>query len=176
MKKKTYKRLRKKLLALSEKWCKPIGLGWWRITLSYDRTGESFKDSESTENGYHSGVAARCFPDWRYSVATIVCNMPELARLDDEQLEYIFVHELMHIFLHEMREGANERKQLPHEERVATALAKAFIWHAEHLQSNVIQRESNNNGDDIEEVKISLVGGHQANAVGREGSNVRIQH
>lgn len=136
MKKKVFKAQRSRLQKLAERWIKPVGLSWWRINLNYDRTGESFKDAEHNEPGFHSGAAARCFPDWRYAEATIIFNMPELVHLSDEKLEYVFVHELMHIFLAEMREGANSTKQLPHEERVATTLAKAFIWHKENLTTN----------------------------------------
>lgn len=43
--------------------------------------------------------------------------------MSDEEIEYVVVHELMHVFLNEMREQGQQ-----HEERVATLLAKAFLW------------------------------------------------
>ena len=122
-----YETQKARLLALLEAWVKPIGLGWWRVTLSYDRTGEDFADSIRKEGGFRSQSVARCYPEWRYGIATIVWNMPEVAHLDDEELESTFVHELMHIFLHETRQS-EDGDWLAHEERVATTLAKGFLW------------------------------------------------
>lgn len=159
MKNKVYKAQRKRLLKLADEWVRPIGLGWWKVKLDFDREGVSFKDSMHEENGFRSGSAARCFPDWRYSMATIIFNMPEIVHHSDNELEFVFVHELMHIFLHEMREGANVRKQLPHEERVATALAKAFVWHKKQLQGSLVSRESDDdsNSEHIKRAKIKVV-------------------
>lgn len=122
-----YEAQRARLQDLAERWCNNIGLGWWRITNSYDRTGEDFHDSVSVVGGFRTGTVARCFPEWRYGIATIVWNMPEVETQDDEQLELVFVHELMHIFLHELR-GDEDGDHLDHEERVASTLAKGFIW------------------------------------------------
>lgn len=116
-----------RLKALAERWIHAIGLGWWRITNSYDRTGEDFHDSVSRVGGFRTGTVARCFPEWRYGIATIVWNMPEVETQDDEQLELVFVHELMHIFLHELR-GNEDGDHLDHEDHVATTLSKGFIW------------------------------------------------
>jgi predicted SprT family Zn-dependent metalloprotease len=43
--------------------------------------------------------------------------------MDADSIEKIVVHELMHVFLNEMRE-----KGIDHEERVATMLSQAFLW------------------------------------------------
>jgi hypothetical protein len=121
-----YEKQKARLIALSEAWIHPIGLGWWRVNLSYDRTGEDFFASVEKAGNFRSQSVARCFADWKYGIATILWNMPELPDLDDDELEHTFVHELMHIFLNEVRgEGAD---WMDHEERVATTLEKAFIW------------------------------------------------
>lgn len=122
-----YEAQRERVVTLADRWIRAIGLGWWRITNSYDRTGEDFADSTVRSGGYRTGTAARCFPEWRYGFATIVWNMPEVAEMDDEQLENTFVHELMHLYLHELR-GDEDGDHLDHEEHAATSLAKAFIW------------------------------------------------
>lgn len=116
---------KQRIMAIAEQWVRPLGLGYWRVDLGYDRDGSDFADTMQTVGAFESGAAARCFPDWRYCIATVVFNMPRIAHLDDEELEGIVVHELMHIFLHEMRERSGA---LGHEERVATSLAKGFIW------------------------------------------------
>jgi len=121
-----YEAQRARLKVLIDRWIYALGLGWWRITNSYDRTGEDFADAAQVDHGFHTGVAARCYPEWRYLMATIVWNMPEVERMDDETLEIAFVHELMHIFLHELH--SDDEDHLAHEERVASMLSKAFIW------------------------------------------------
>ena len=123
-----YEQQQARLLALSDAWVRAIGLGWWKIVISYDRTGEDFAESVKKEGGLRSQIAARCFPDWKYGMATILWNMPALPDLDDDDLEQMFVHELMHIFLNETRSGNNSDDWLDHEERVATTLAKGFLW------------------------------------------------
>jgi hypothetical protein len=129
-----------RLLALSEEWIRVIGLGWWRITHSCDRSGEDFADSVRKEGGFRSQSVARCFPEWKYGIATIVWNMPELEHLDDEELERVFVHELMHIFLHETRQSV-DGDWLDHEERVATTLAKGFLWLRDHVREQAAEQQ-----------------------------------
>ena len=122
---------RQRILVFIERWPKTLGLGWWRMSYVYDRDGSAFEKAEIA-GGIRSPTAARTVADWRYLEATITFNMPELVSEDDERLEYIFVHELMHVFLRENREGIDadhiRHDWLDHEERVATTLAHAFIW------------------------------------------------
>ena len=65
------------------------------------------------------------YADWRYRSVEIDINVPSMSEQSDRDLDTYFVHELMHVFLNEMR--ANEDR-VNHEERVATTLADAFIW------------------------------------------------
>ena len=117
-----------RLLALAEQWVRPIGLGWWRIDLTYDRTGEDFADAKQQSGNFYSTSLARCYADWRYGLATIVWNMPEVARKTNDELEHAFVHELMHCYLHELRGDDDSDDHPDHEEHAATSLEKAFIW------------------------------------------------
>lgn len=118
-----------RLRELAQRWAKPLGLGWWEITHEYARDG--YEPPKEPADGAKS--VAHCKPDWRYAHALIVWNMAAVADTEDEELEYIFVHELMHIFLHEMRWYDHEHG-LDHEERVATTLAKAFLWLRDELK------------------------------------------
>jgi hypothetical protein len=113
--------------ALAEKWIDAIGLGWWEIDLVYARD-----DYEAEPRGDASRSLATCSADWRYGHACITWNMPEVKDTPDAKLETAFVHELMHIFLSEARwidkDTPKEHDSLDHEERVASTLAKGFLW------------------------------------------------
>lgn len=108
--------------ALIDKWLVPLGLRWWRLHFQYDRAPKA-------TDGEISRCVAECWPDWRYGEATIRFYLPCVADQDDDELEYAFVHECQHCFLHETREGAHE-DGWPHEEHAATRLALAFqsVW------------------------------------------------
>ena len=114
--------------ALSEKWLGPLGLKWWRIDFEYVRDGAEMWDParDEIERG---DSCAQARVRWEYGLATLKFNLPSVKEEDDDHLEHIFVHELMHIFLNEMREDG-----IIHEEHVATTLAKAFIWLRESLE------------------------------------------
>lgn len=116
-----------RIQALAEQWLPPLGLTWWNIALEYARDNYDGRDGAQPTVAY-------CKADWRYVHARIVWNMPLVAEQDDAELERIFVHECMHIFLHEMRWAeTRDTDSLDHEERVATMLTKAFLWLRESL-------------------------------------------
>ena len=119
MKDEEYEAQKSRILALIDKWVTPLGLRWWRLNFDYNRDGSGMEKDSPIER-----LAGRTFVNWRYLEATLEFNMSELAALDDERLEYVFVHELMHVLLHEMR---SDEEGIDHEERVATTLARAFI-------------------------------------------------
>lgn len=60
---------------------------------------------------------------WQYQTATITFYPKSMKDMAEDDIEKLVVHELMHVFLNEMREEG-----IDHEERVATMLAKAFLW------------------------------------------------
>lgn len=104
---------------LVDRWIRPIGLGWWKIDFDYN---ETITDGTLEDN---FALFATCDVKWEYNTALISVNLSQIMCIDDEALELTFVHELMHIFLAEMRDIQKDQK---HEERVATNLAQAFIW------------------------------------------------
>lgn len=110
--------------ALIDKWPEHLGLGWWKLTYVYEREldGETERDNKVA----NWVTTFRCRAQWQYSNALITAFLPTIASLSDEDLEQAFVHELCHVLVSEMREP--KKDHYDHEERVATTLAKAFIW------------------------------------------------
>jgi hypothetical protein len=98
-------------------WSKITWAGWWHIDVCYFDEHEYYK-----QEGLSDGSLAVCSTDWRYMHATIRVNSDKLQEIENEDIEEIAVHEMMHIFLNEMREEG-----IDHEERVATFLARSFI-------------------------------------------------
>ena len=115
-----YEATRQRITALAVKWLGMLGLKWWNIDTVYDRASTDFED----------GCVARVSCRWEYAHASMLWNMPLAFQQTDDELERIFVHECMHIFLHETRAGTNCECpwDIRHEERVATMLQKAFLW------------------------------------------------
>jgi hypothetical protein len=100
------------------KWTKKTWAGWWNVNVIY-RTGHEFLKA----NDFCStGTIAICNTNWKYMTATIEVNSDALENEPDEDIEYFALHEIMHIFLNEMREEG-----IDHEERVATILARSFL-------------------------------------------------
>jgi len=106
-----------RIQALADKWLKPLGLLWWRrITFGYSEDRRDFGvDSDEAVMITH--------PSWEYMEAVIDVNLLYVAELDDPELEYDFVHELVHILLAEI---TNRKRGSV--ERVVTNVASAFLW------------------------------------------------
>lgn len=123
-----------RIQALSDKWLTPLGLRWWRTEMAYYREG--LPEDMKRERG--TSVAATTKADWKYLDALISFDLMLTKDIDDEHLEWLFIHEMMHVLLHEMRWQEHENADnLDHEERVATMLAKAFVWTYEAGQESV---------------------------------------
>jgi hypothetical protein len=119
MKRKAYKRHKRRAHRLFKQWIPVLGLGYWHIEIDwYDDTVEFAKGENRT-------TAMRIDTDWHYCRARVSVCVPMIATLDDATLDWAVCHELCHALVNELREPDGDRK---HEERVATMLAKAFIW------------------------------------------------
>lgn len=141
---------RKRLLALQDKWIPALGLRWWHTTFVYSR--QPLK-SEAAEG---RTCLAQTLVDWEYLNATITFDMQAIVDESDDDLEKTFVHECMHIFVHEMRMWAGpevtyEKKEeaMKHEERVVTQLTNAVIWsrragYDEGKKSSPVKRRKKN--------------------------------
>lgn len=126
MKGKVYRAQRDRILALHARWEYALGLRWWTVTHMYDREGIDFAPAE-TDGGYRWQTAATCYPHWQYRTVEVKWNMPLVVACEDAELEYIYVHEMMHVLLHEMRPEEGTADERAHEERVASTLARLFI-------------------------------------------------
>ena len=93
-------------------WTHWLGLGYQTVTAKFVDHWEGGLDCD-----------ALCETDWRYMESVITFNVSHLSGMDENTIEVTVVHELMHVFLNEMREQG-----IDHEERVATMLQKAFMW------------------------------------------------
>ena len=119
-----------RIRVLAERWAKPLGLGWWHVRLKFERDSDEF--AERTKATGAATTLAVCTADWRYMEATITWNMRLVAAQDDDELERDVLHELMHVFLKEI--SVDDPNHRASEERVATTLAKAFIWIRDFVQ------------------------------------------
>ena len=99
-------------------WWQPrLSLGLWHID-HYFHAGPDTMPPDSED------AMAVCFSEWRYLTAQVHWDLTATTTVDDETLERVFVHELMHIHLDEI----STRKNTEHEERVATELALSFVF------------------------------------------------
>jgi hypothetical protein len=103
-------------------WKHALGLGQWRINLVWFRERKR-AHAEGWENCLLSINVA-----WQYCRAEIAVYAPAIAEIPDDWVEEAVVHELCHLLTAEMARPDPSRKQLLHEERVATQLAQTFVW------------------------------------------------
>lgn len=112
----TAKTERKRIQAVAKKWRDVLAMYEWNVT-------HRFTDGALIIDGVLNTRASGCANvDWPYRQATLEFNVQATAKLTDAELEECYVHEVMHVYLNEMREG-----EINHEERVATSLSYALI-------------------------------------------------
>lgn len=98
-----------------------LRLRWWNFVFEYDR-GESREDIDSQ---WKFRKFASVWSSWKYCDALIKVYLGEIAELSDDTLEETVLHELMHVYVNEMR--TEEDRAREHEERVVTSLARSFV-------------------------------------------------
>ncbi len=121
-----YTATKDRLDAALDGWKSLLGLSAWRLVIRYYRdSGEFATDTDS----HGEGVMAVTRAQWEYMQASIKFNVSLCSESDDDELEDLVVHELMHVVLKETRYGTacDCAFNVLHEERVATQLARAFI-------------------------------------------------
>ncbi len=107
---------RKRILRVAKKWRDVLAMYEWNLQTRYT-------DGTLIVDGALAPRASGCAEvDWQYRLATLEFNLQATAKMTDAELEECYVHEAMHIYLNEMREG-----EMKHEERVATSLSYALI-------------------------------------------------
>ena len=114
-----YEETKARVMEVFERWRYALGLNMWLLHMEWSRTEK--------RSGAAGWVAGEATADWRYQEATIEWYLPVVMDMDAERLEYVVLHELGHVLLHEMRESGGEGG-IDHEERVVTQVAKALQW------------------------------------------------
>jgi hypothetical protein len=125
-----FEREKVRIVTLERRWFETLGLAAWKINTVFVR-------SDFTSDGAPSpNTVATASTLSEYMQATISWNLPQVVEQNDRDLERIFLHEVMHVILNEMRPSRQETdiekvlrgEDLWHEERVATMLGNAFLW------------------------------------------------
>jgi hypothetical protein len=128
-----YEKHRDRLKSAIERWVTPCGLRTWeRVDFVYCRTAEEFAADSGVElSEGNRDVAGSTKVLWRYKTAYVYLNVPVIAGLNDERVDYVVRHEIAHILVNEMREWAHADHgsvALDHEERCVTELAMVLGW------------------------------------------------
>jgi len=116
MKPRTVKQLKAVVGKYVRKWKQKLWLHMWHIDCVY-RT--YVRPSEDTPDGMT--VTASTRSAWMYFTATIDFSIDQLADMEENDIEKIVIHELLHIVVNEMREDG-----IDHEERVVSHLSTAI--------------------------------------------------
>lgn len=111
----SFAREKERVLTLSRHWRDLLGLSRWEITYAF-----------FLENIPHDDDATMtCSVRWPYQTAYIRVNCSATEDMDDEHLETVFVHEMGHILVNQMR--PDDGPCTPDEERVVTMIADAIL-------------------------------------------------
>ena len=116
MKDRTVKQLHSVIHRLVKKWKCNLYLGMWTINFNIlDYLGNARVD------GYQT--SARCDTAWQYFTADLDFSYVQLKGMEEEDIEKIIIHELLHIVVNEMTEDGIE-----HEERVVSHLSMIISY------------------------------------------------
>jgi predicted SprT family Zn-dependent metalloprotease len=106
---------KKRVLQVVGEWVPIMGLEWYTINHQFNEaTDSSDEQTQATTN-----------TTWYYREATMTWHLPKLALLEDDELENVVVHELVHILLdpiHPEGDGINH-----HLEYATECLARALL-------------------------------------------------
>ena len=132
---------KKRIKDLLDIWCFRLGLRWWHIVAEYARDSSEYAAMGSEVDG----STARTRVMWEYLSATVSFDVSLIAEHNDEQLEYIVLHELSHILVAEMRDCmrcdcGGDKFDIKHEERVVTMIGKAFQWTRMDIEKRLKRR------------------------------------
>ncbi len=112
MKERTVEQLRKTINKYVKKWKSNLFLGMWTINFR-------IRDYITDDGGSYR-TCAECTSSWKYFTADIDFNYVQLKEMEDQEIEEVVIHELIHIVVNELREGGIE-----HEERIVSHLTMA---------------------------------------------------
>lgn len=108
-----------RIRALADKWLKPLGFPWWRkIEFVY------YDDRSHFTTSGHCEAVMITRPSRAYLEAIVDINLALVQGSTDADLEYYFVHEMVHILTDEFEPDGDRRENI---ERTVTQIARAFI-------------------------------------------------
>lgn len=114
---KEYREQKRRVKRYIDKWLKPLGMGWHRIDLEWDRERNNDLPDEAAVTSWM----------WQYRTANITFRLPVIKELNEEKLENVVVHEFSHILTGAMVQNQPEdNKQLM--EYSTENVARALIW------------------------------------------------
>lgn len=125
-----FQREQRRITRFVKKWRQTLGLNQWRIEHTYH--DGPFDVDGSTK----SGAVGACTAHWEYQTAHLEFDVSELANYDDERVEEVVIHELMHAMVNEMRlqnlptGWTRDAGDAAHEEHVVTMLTNAILYTA----------------------------------------------
>jgi Zn-dependent peptidase ImmA (M78 family) len=97
-----------------KKW-REAGFGWWKIDVTWSR-------------GDHEDEApATCYCQWEYRQAEITFYLPAIAKLTDEEVEGVVVHELSHLLVASV-ENYDDDNTRQKTEYAVSCVATALLW------------------------------------------------
>ena len=128
-----YNALKRRIERYSKQWRHHLGLDWWKITYTWDRTGEATRAHEAKYGTASESDRTAAWADskWQYLQSSITFNMPQMVDVKDDELSKMILHEHCHALVNEMRPTdfkTNYADYLEHEERVVSNLTAAFWW------------------------------------------------
>lgn len=137
-----YVRERARVEALISRWVHVAGLAQW--ILRFDWYREPLPRHDMAPEG---GPAMDCAAQWEYCSAQIRVSLPKVARLDEQELEQYFLHELGHAFLAELVDARGPARKKA-EERTATMFAKVLRWTREAGRDDVTANQGETGGQE----------------------------
>lgn len=109
-----------RITRLVTSWRDRLGLSGWRLHLRF-HNGPMPRSTGIAPAPRGSRIAGAAEVDWRYLEATLHFSTPVTRDNSADEIDSIVVHELVHVFVNEMREEG-----LDHEERVVSTLTNAI--------------------------------------------------
>ncbi len=147
MNKKRVEKQKVRIDALCEKWNAPLFLGMWDLRFVYfDNLKSSYEPDDNFE----------CFlkinSGWEYLDATVSVSVSSIEKSSDDELEELFLHEMVHLYTNEVWDVVEDCKGLPkdaykHNERLTTMMAK-IILNTQKLTEERTRKEINDNSID----------------------------
>lgn len=99
---KEYELQKRRIQALTDKYHRALGFGWYKIDHSYVR--EMDHDEERQ--------VARTTVSWQYLMAEVVWNIPLVADQSDDELRSIWLHEYAHVLTAPLMQGVDSDNPL----------------------------------------------------------------